>query len=410
MGLVTKKTVLLGVSGGIAAVKVPELIKLLRKEAIEVLPVMTKSACRIVDPEVVEKASKHQVYTDLFGLDFDSKRVLKNRRVDHIEVADKADLAVVVPTTANVLGKLANGIADDFLTTTLLATACPILLWPSMNVHMWQNPVVQENINRLRRYGYVILEPVSGDLACGYEGVGRLPDITMIKKEIVTLLNKTTVLKGRTIIVTAGGTTEAIDEVRTITNRSSGKMGVAMAEVCYLRGAKVLLLRAKNSVLPRYSMEEHVFETADELLAQLRTLVPKADICFHVAAVSDFAVEKRQGKVGSDRSMTLTLVPRQKLYKQIKTINPGVFLITFKAEWHKTGKELERIARATLLREPMEVIVVNDVGGPDRGFEVDTNEVIVFGKRKKRRLLSLKSKRDLAGEIVDYLFHERNDL
>lgn len=408
MGFVTKKTVLLGVTGGIAAVKVPELIKLLRKEAIEVLPVMTESVCWIVDPKLIGEVSGHRVHTKLFGSGFDAKRILESRRVNHIEMADKADLAVVVPATANVLGKLANGIGDDFLTTTLLAATCPILLWPSMNVHMWRSPVVEENIKRLKRYGYMIFEPASGELACGYEGVGRLPDITVIKKEIVTLLNKTDTLKGKTILVTAGGTTEAIDEVRTITNRSSGKMGVAMAEACYLRGAKVLLLRAKQAFTPRYPMEEYVFETAEELLSLLREHAPQADICFHVAAVSDFTVEKRRGKIGSDRSLTLTLKPRQKLYKEIKTINPNVFLVTFKAEWRKSQEELERIARATLLREPMEVIVVNDVGRSGRGFEVDTNEVSVFRKGKKRRLLSLKGKRDLAGEIVDYLF--QNDL
>lgn len=396
-----KKTLLLGITGGIAAVKVPELIKLLRKEEIEVLPVMTESARRIVDHKVVERVSKRQVYTDLFGSDFDAKRVLETRRVDHIEVVDRADLAVVVPATANILGKLANGIADDFLTTTLLATTCPILLWPSMNVHMWLNPVVQENIERLKRYGYLILGPVSGELACGYEGVGRLPDIAVIKEEIVTLLNKTDALHGKTILVTAGGTTEKIDEVRTMTNRSSGKMGVAVAEACYLRGAKVVLVRAKQAVTPRYPMEEYVFETAEELLSWLRRFSPKADICFQVAAVSDFTVGKKRGKIDSDRPVMLRLVPRRKLYQEIKKINPDIFLVTFKAEWRKSHEELERIAQATLAHEPIDAMVVNDVGKANRGFEVDTNEVIVFRKGRKRRLLSLKSKRELAGEIVD---------
>ena len=396
-----KKTVVLGITGGIAAVKIPELITLLRKDGINVIPIMTESAGRIINPKEIEKITNSYVYTNLFTKDFDTKKILDTRHVDHITIADSADFVVVVPATANILAKLAHGIADDFLTTTLLAVTCPILLCPSMNVHMWSNSVVQDNVTRLKHYGYILLEPVSGMLACGYEGSGRLPEIKTIYSEIKTLLGKSTALAGKTVLVTTGGTVEKIDEVRTLTNRSSGKMGVAIAEACFLQGAMVILLRAKHSVVPRYAMEERVFETADELASLLHKFTPKADICFHVAAVSDFAVQKKPGKISSDTSIKLTLLPRQKLYREIKKTNPAIVLITFKAEWKKSYKQMIKTAQETLMREPIDGVVVNDVGKPNRGFEGDMNEVIVVKRDKIQKILSLKSKRELAREIVE---------
>src|SRR6185369_17174424 len=256
-----KKTVVLGVTNGIAAFKALDLITLLKEEGVTVHVIMTTRASQMISPAEFEKISGNKVHTQLFENGFDYKKILDARHVEHIDLADNADVMAIVPATANVIGKLAYGIADDFLTTTTLAVSSPVIIAPAMNVHMWSNPIVAENVSKLKKLGYHIIEPERGLLACGYEGKGRLAAASVIKDEIMRQLNRTSSLKNKKIIVTAGGTIEKIDEVRVITNRSSGKMGVALAEELFLRGADVLLLRSKTSVEPRYMMQEELFET-----------------------------------------------------------------------------------------------------------------------------------------------------
>lgn len=397
------KTVVIGISGGIAAFKVIELIKNLKKENIDIFVIMTKSAEAIVNPEEFQKISGHKVFRILFENNFNYKKILKNRKVDHIELADKADLFIIIPATANIIGKIANGIADDFLTTTLLATTAPIIVCPSMNVNMWVNPVVQENVNKLKMLGYTIIEPDSGMLACGYEGKGRLPEITTIEKEILKLLNKNNSLSGKTILVTSGGTIEKIDDIRFITNKSSGKMGAAIAEACYLRGADVILLRAKTAVVPRYPIKQEEFEVAEELTKLIKKYASVSDICFHVAAVSDFKIDAQEGKIPSEQALTLQLMPREKIYTQIKTSNPRIKLIAFKAEWEKNNKELLEEARDKLHSSDIEFLIINDVGKPQQGFNVDTNAAIVVAKNGTYKKFPLQSKRQLADELVEYI-------
>ncbi len=396
-----KKTVLLGITGGIAACRVPDLIKLLLKENIRIIPVMTGSACWIINPKEIEKVSQNQVFTKLFSENFDYKKVLKNRTVDHIEVARNADLAVVVPATANILSKLAHGLADDFLTTALLAVTCPVILCPSMNDQMWSNPVVKDNISKLKNNGFVIVNPVSGQLACGYEGMGKLADITNIKNEIVSLLEKTEKLHGKTVLVTSGATAEKIDQVRIITNRSSGKMGAAITNACYLNGATVIFLRAKGSAPSRFPIAEYTFEKADELSALLSKFVPQADILYHVAAVSDFSTKNYPGKIDSNKAVNLTLSPREKLYKKLKKINPRLKLVLFKAHWQKSAKEISSIAEKLITQDDVDIVVANDVGKGGVGFEADDNEVSVFKKNGTRKLLPVKNKFLLAREIIE---------
>ena len=398
-----QKTVVVGVSGGIAAFKVIELIKNLKKENINIFVIMTKSAEAIVNPEEFQKISGNKVYRTLFEKNFNYKTVLKNRKVDHIELADKADLVIILPATANIIGKIANGIADDFLTTTLFATQAPVLICPSMNIHMWENPIVQENIKKLQSLGYQCIGPDSGLLACGYEGKGRLTDISKIKKEILALLNKQELLKGRRIIITAGGTREPIDDIRFITNRSSGRMGIAIAETCFLQGADVLLLRAKNAVKPRYPIQEKTFETADELASLLKQHAPTCNICFHTAAVSDFKIAVQEGKIPSEQALVLQLMPREKIYTQIKASNPRITLIAFKAEWKKSDKELLEKAKRKLHNSNIDFLVVNDVGKPKQGFNVDTNAAIAVAKDGTYKKFPLQSKTQLADRLVDYI-------
>lgn len=398
-----KRTVILGISSGIAAFKVLELIRLLREENISVYVIMTKAAAQMVDPAEFEKESGHKVYFQLFEKGFDYKKILKVRRVEHINLADSANLMVVLPATANIIAKIAHGIADDYLTTTLLAVTAPVIICPSMNVHMWQNPLVRENVNKLKQTGYQILGPDSGMLACGYTGEGRLINIKKVKDEILLQLNKTSALKGKKIIVTAGGTKEKIDAVRFITNRSSGKMGAAIAEACYLRGADVLFIRSENAVPVRFGIKQEIFSTAGELFTLLKTAVKEYDILFQTAAVSDFHVaDMVNGKISGDKSFHLHLTPSVKIINHIKKINPDIQLVAFKAEYGLSDEEMINAAKKKLQQSQADAIIANDISKKNAGFESDDNEVIII-KNGKIKKLPLESKINIAGQIVDYL-------
>ena len=396
-----RKTVVLGITGGIAAFRMLELIVLLRAKDINVIVIATPSACRIVPPKEFEKASGNKVRTQLFDNNFDYTDILRERRVEHIDIAQSSHLIVIAPATANVMAKLATGIADDYLTTTVLAATCPVMIYPSMNTVMWRNPVTQKNVAALRSFDTQVIAPASGVLACGTEGEGRLPPVGAIADEIMVQLTRTHSLQGKRVLVTAGGTREPIDAVRFLTNRSSGKMGVAIAEECFLRGAQVTLLRSKTSVQPRYPMQEHLFDTADDLERLMVELLPKTDMCFHVAAVSDFTVEQHKGKVSGNASHILRLTPRSKILDRIKHINPNITLIAFKAEANLSDKALLDAAKKRLAASSADYIVANDIGKSDRGFESDDNEVFVIDKKGNVLHIPLTSKRIVAQKILD---------
>ena len=399
-----KSNVVLGISSGIAAYKTLNLIKELRKKNIEVYVIMTKKATQMISPKEFEKASGNKVFVELFEENFDYKRVLKEREVEHIALADKADVMVLAPATANLIAKLANGFADDFLTTTTLAVTAPIILCPSMNVNMWHNPVVSENITKLRSLGYIIINPTAGMLACGYEGVGRLAETQDIKDEILRELQTAKSLQGKKIIVTAGGTTEKIDDVRFITNRSSGKMGIAIAQECYMRGADVLLLRAKNTVMPRYHIKEKIFSTVEELFELINQHINEYAFIYHTAAVSDFKVKNKiNGKVSSNKAVTLELKPQIKIIEHIKQINPNIRLIAFKAEFESDRNKLEKSALAKLKQTDADAVIVNDISKKDRGFEADTNEVLIELANGKNKFFPLASKKQIAEQIITYI-------
>lgn len=399
-----QKTVLIGVTSSIAGFKTTELVKLLKKDGISVYVIMTKNAAQMFPIKEFEKESGNKVYFELIEKDFDYRNVLKNHTVEHIVLADSADLMVIVPATANIIAKLAHGLADDFLTTTALAHTKPILICPAMNSNMWQNPVTQENIAKLISRGIQFIEPASGMLACGYTDVGRLADIQTIYEEIIRQLNKSDSLKGKKFIVTAGGTIEKIDDIRNITNRSSGKMGVALAEELHLRGTNVLILRAKNAVKPRCLIKEKLFTTADELYDLIKQNVPNYDLIFHTAAVSDFKVAKPQtGKISSLKPINLKLIPQIKILDHIKRLNPHIKLIAFKAEHGLTEKKLINAAYKRLKETKADVIIANDVSRANRGFEADTNEVLIILPNKKVKKLPLASKHNIAKQILDYL-------
>lgn len=399
-----KKTILLGITGGIAAIKIPELIRLLISHNIHVIPIMTESACHIVDPNVIKKASQAEVYTELFPKNYSTQQIITTQSVDHIALADQADLVVIAPATANTIAKLTHGIADNMLTTTLLATQAPILLCPSMNSHMWLNLTVQENITVLTKRGVIILPPESGPLACGYEGPGRLPPLQTITQEIMKVLDQTTLLQGKKIVITSGGTQEPIDDVRYITNKSSGMMGAALADACKRAGGHVTYLHAQNAKIPTQATQNHPFTTTDDLNHLLQTYVPRADILFHVAAVSDFSFTPKKGKISSTKPLTLTLSPREKLYKTIKKINKRIHLITYKAELSMQEEQWNTTLQSIIEKTDIDAIIGNPIDTPNQGFSSEYNEVFIRSRSGKFLHMNTTSKTTLAKNIISYLF------
>jgi phosphopantothenoylcysteine decarboxylase/phosphopantothenate--cysteine ligase len=365
---------------------------------------MTDHASHMVSVEEIKTAGASLVLSSLYSEDFDYKKVIKEKSVDHIDFADDTDVFVVAPATANIIAKLAHGMADDVLTTTALAVTSPVILSPSMNVNMWNNPAVQENISILKSRGFIIIEPDEGPLACGYIGNGRLPDLKIIEAEIIHQLNRTSLLKGRRVLITSGGTSEPIDDVRSITNKSSGRMGSAVAEAAYRAGAQVTLLSSVTGILPRYQMPTETFSTAKELEAHIEKYLPETDIIFHVAAVADFTVSKNDGKLTSEASHTLHLQPHAKILSRIKTINPSVQLIAFKAEHGLKEEELVAKAQKRLVESSADAIVANDVSKKNQGFQSITNEVIVVTKDKPPYKIPLASKMRVAEALLEYLF------
>ncbi len=402
------KTVVIGITSSIAAFKILDLIKNLKNDGINVIIIMTKHAAEMVSPSEFEQASGNKVYLELFEKGFDYKTILKNRKVEHIEIAEKADVFTIVPATANIIAKVAHGIADDFLTTTALATQAPIIICPAMNVNMWNNPATVENVKKLKQSGIQIIEPGEGMLACGYEGKGKLEEIDIIAREIRTQLARTSSFNNKKILVTSGGASEKIDDIRFITNRSSGKMGAAIAEECYLRGAEVLLLRAKTSIKPKYKIPDKEFSSAGELYDLVKNNIKNFDIIFHVAAVSDFKTEQPlTGKISSDNSLNLKLVPQIKISDEIKKMHPSVKLIAFKAEYNLAELDLIKAAEEKIRDCGAEAIIANDISKKTSGFEVNSNEVTIVLKNKTVKNIPLASKREVAKKIIEYLLKSK---
>ena len=374
--MVKKKTIVLGISGGIAAVKTPELARLLTQKGFRVECVLTKAARNFVSLKG---------YTDLFEPDFDARQVLRQRQVEHIALADKADLILIAPATANLLAKLAHGLADDYLTTLVLATKAPVIVCPAMNVNMWRHPAVKENLAKVKQLGYEVINPVSGMLACGYEGLGRLVELEKIVAVVKERLAISGSLRGKKILVTAGPTREPIDAVRFITNNSSGKMGVALAEAAARRGAQVKLLMGQKD-----------FVSAQDLLALVKQHAPNFDIIFHTAAVGDYSPElKSRGKLSSRRPVVLRLETQVKILEQIKKYNPKITVIGFKAEFGLPNK--------LTVQSGADVTVYNDVSRPDIGFGSDDNEVTLVLPRSVYMNVEKAPKAVVAGQLLDYL-------
>ncbi len=400
-----KKTIVIGITSSIAAFKAITLITLLKEKKYDVYAAMTPQAAQMIPVEEFEKITGHTVSVDLFPKDFDYKQILESRVVDHISLAKMADVFVVVPATANTIAKLAYGIADNFLTTSILATKAPVILCPAMNTNMWTNPITQHNLSLLRTYHYTIVEPTSGMLACGDEGKGKLENIPTILEEIEEVLANKNSLAGKKILVTAGATKEKIDDVRYITNRSSGKMGRALAEEAFLQGADVVLLRSNTAVTPFSPVREYVFESPEDLRTLLQEQVKNFDYIFHTTAVGDFQVTNyHKGKLESNKEITLVLSPQEKLIAFIKKINPNIHLFGFKAEYSMREKELVQHALRKLKEARADAIIANDVGKKESGFAADSNEVYIVFPDGKYSHIPYASKKEIAQKILQVVF------
>ena len=397
------KNIVIGITSSIACYKVLELIKKLRKLRANVHVIMTKSATKLVDTKDFEKVSNNAVNIDLFNPNVDYKDYIKkNKSIRHISLADSADLVLICPATANIIGKIAYGIADDLLSTSIMATNAPVLICPAMNVKMWKNSILQENVDKLRKLRYEFIDPECGILACGYKGIGRLANLDRIVERIKATIERRSDLKGKKILVTAGATSEEIDPVRVITNKSSGKMGVYIAEEAFLRGADVTLIRGINSVEPNYHFKDIKVNSVKDLFNTIKNNIKDKNVMIHAAAVSDFTINnKSKNKIKSNENLHLELTPTTKIFENIKKIKKNILLIGFKAEYNVVKKILVDRAYDLLKSANANIVVANDVGKKDVGFNTETNAVYIIYKNKKVKHLKLADKRIIGNKILD---------
>lgn len=380
------------VMGGIAAYKVPELVRQLIKKGAQVQVAMTQSAQEFVTPLTLQVLTKRPVLTHTF----DER---EPSQVQHVAMADWCDLALVVPATANGLAKMAHGLADDVVTTTLLAVTAPILVVPAMNVHMYENPATQRNLAQLRADGLTIMEPDTGFLAEGYEGKGRLPELHRIVAQVERLYARTHLpqsLAGKQVMVSAGGTRERIDPVRYISNDSSGKMGYAMAQAADWLGATVTLVSTTQSLLPPEGVQVQQVASAQELAQAMTAHYDQMDYVVMAAAVSDYRVKhphnQKIKKVAGQTDWQLDLVQNPDILAQLGQTKRQQVLIGFAAE---TQNLLEH-ARAKLSKKGADWLIANDVSNPAIGFNSDKNQVYVLGAQGQEVLLPQQSKTSLA--------------
>jgi phosphopantothenoylcysteine decarboxylase/phosphopantothenate--cysteine ligase len=385
------RNIVLGVTGGIAAYKAAELVRELVRAEAKVYVVMTRSAQAFVTPLTFQTLSGNPVITELFSL-------VEESEIGHISLADKAEVLVIAPATANIIGKIAGGIADDMLTTIVMATKAPVLLAPAMNVHMWENAGCQENIQKLRSRGFHFIDPESGELACGYEGKGRLAEVSAIVEEVRTILSPQDFAR-EIVLITAGPTEESIDPVRYITNRSSGKMGFALARAALRRGAEVILVSGPTALPPPPKVKFISVRSTAQMREAVLTNLKNASILLMAAAVSDY--RPRQAVAGkikkSEAKMALTLERNPDILAEAGKQKDHRILVGFAAE----TENLLRNARRKLKEKNLDLIVANDVTLPGAGFEVDTNIVKFLDRSPKVEELPLMTKEELADRILD---------
>jgi phosphopantothenoylcysteine decarboxylase/phosphopantothenate--cysteine ligase len=364
----------LGVSGGIAAYKAAEIVRLLQDRGVRVQVVMTQAAQEFIRPLTFAALSGEKVITDMFGAGAGEHPNIDSA-VEHIAVAQSIDALLVVPATADVLAKFAQGIASDFLTTLYFATTTPVVVAPAMNVNMWEHPATQTNLEILKKRGVTIVPPGTGYLACGMTGAGRLAENETIVAATLEVLGASQELAGETVLITAGPTREKIDPVRYLTNRSSGRMGYALAEAALRRGARVLLVSGPTALTPPGAAEVTRVESAEEMRRAALKLLPQATIVIKTAAVSDYRAKSAASqKMKRAGPMILELEPTTDILSEIARHKQSQLIIGFAAE---TENALEN-ARKKLASKSLDAIVVNDVSREGVGFDSDRNAVTII--------------------------------
>ena len=387
----------LGVTGGIAAYKAAELLRALQAKALDVQVVMTEGAQRFVQPLTFAALSGHRVITSLWSEQAADEAAGLTPAMEHIELAQATDALVIAPASADTLARLAHGRADDFLSTLYLATLAPVVIAPAMNVRMWEHPATQANVAVLAERGATVVAPENGALACGMEGAGRLAATAVIVEGVLGVLHRSEDLAGETVLITAGGTRESIDPVRFLGNRSSGKMGYALAEAARRRGARVILLSAPTALRPPAGCDFVPVTTAEQMRHHIVERLPEASIVVMSAAVADYRPRAvAEQKLRRSGPLTLELEPTEDLLSEIvQTRAPGTLVVGFAAE---TENALAS-GRAKLERKGVDAIVVNDVSREGLGFDADNNAA-TFLTRTTAIDLPAMSKRALADRIL----------
>ena len=394
------KCVVIGVTGGIAVYKALDVISALRKKDIEVHVIMTESATKFVNPLTFQSISQNMVVTDMFAEP-------KAWEIQHISLAQKADLMLIAPATANIIGKVANGISDDMLSTTIMAASkAKVIFAPAMNTHMYQNRIVQGNIEKLKSYGYDFIEPASGRLACGDIGVGKLADVNTIVERVLTELNdKEQDLNGKKVLISAGPTIAPIDPVRYITNRSTGKMGYAIAEEARDRGAEVILVSGPTNLNPPKNVRIINIKTNEEMKNEILQYFEWADIVIKSAAVADYKAKeysKEKIKKG-EGDLNICLTRDNDILKSLGDIKTHQILVGFAAESNDVLKNAEK----KLKNKNLDFIVANDITASDTGFGSEDNKVVILSKNNEKLELDKMSKKEVASNIFDMILEKR---
>lgn len=392
------KTVIVGVSGGIAAYKALDIVSQLKKKDFNVHVIMTKSATEFVTPLSFQSLSQNMVVTDMFAEP-------KAFEIQHISLAKKADLMLIVPATANIIGKVANGIADDMLTTTIMATTAPVVFAPAMNTNMYNNPIVKENIDKLKKLNYIFISPESGRLACGDVGEGKLADTKLISNITYSLLYDLKDMKQTKVLVTAGPTISPIDPVRFISNKSSGKMGFAIAEEARDRGASVTLVTGPTNLECPHDINVIKVKTNEEMYEEVIKNFEAQDIVIKAAAVADYkSKEYSPAKLKkSSGDLNITFTRDNDILKKLGELKTHQILVGFAAE----SNSLLDYASLKLKQKNLDFIVANDITSTETGFASDDNKVFIIDKYEKITSLDKMPKREVARELFNLINEKR---
>lgn len=393
-----RKTVVVGVTGGVAVYKALDVVSKLKKADFDVHVIMTEHAAKFVHPLSFQSISQNMVVTDMFAEP-------KAWEIQHISLAKKANLMLIVPATVNILGKVANGIADDMLSTTIMATKAPVVFAPAANTNMFLNPIVQNNIERLKNYGYKFIEPESGRLACGDVGAGKLADTQLISDIVISMLYDLKDLVGKKVLVTAGPTIAPIDPVRYITNNSSGKMGYAIAEEARDRGAEVVLVSGPTSLQKPFGIEVINVKYNYEMLKEVEEQFESSDIIIKSAAVADYkpkSYSEKKIKKNTD-ALTLEFEKDTDILKKLGSMKKNQILVGFAAE----SNDLIENAQGKLERKNLDYIVANDITSSDTGFASNENRVNVLCKDGKNISVPKMSKKMIARELFNIINEKR---